>query len=70
MQRLIAAIIISVGAFFLSGVFTMAISDLVVRPFGLHGYTYGQAMAIDAVIMVSLIAAVIINMILSWLLSD
>jgi hypothetical protein len=70
MLRLFSVIAVALGAFFLSGVFTMAISSLIVKPFGLHGYTYGQALAIDAAIMVSVIAGVIISTILAWLLDD
>ena len=70
MLRLIVVLILALGSFFLSGFFTMSLSELIVRPFGLHGYTYGQALGIDAVIMVSIIVAVIINSIINWLLND
>ena len=49
------SVVIGASLFFVSSFFTMCVSDLIVKPFGLHGYTYTQAMAVDFVSLLSLL---------------
>jgi hypothetical protein len=66
-MRVFLAVMLIPVSFFLGSLFTMWISDLIVGPFGLHGYTYSQAMGITAVVEVSILASMIIGLIYSAL---
>lgn len=63
MRTFIALLLIPVS-FFVGSFFTMWLSDLIVGPYGLAGYTYQQAMGITGVVYISVGATMLIN--LAW----
>lgn len=68
MLRWIAVCIVSVGAFFFGSLLTMGLSDLIVRPFGLHGYSYPQAMAVDAMLTLIVFISIVVTEIIGAIL--
>lgn len=54
-MRALLALLLIPASFFVGSLFTMWVSDLIVSPYGLAGYTYQQAMGINAVVDLALI---------------
>lgn len=60
-MRGVLLILLAVGSVFIGGLFTMWISDAIVSPYGLHGFTYAQALKISFISTISFIVAGIIS---------